>query len=139
MAGNSGNNLALARYNTNGSLDNTFGTGGTVATNLGCANASGSSFAIQSDGKIVVGGYCGIFPNYDFALTRYNINGTLDNTFGNGGSVITPILSEGDQGFAVAIQNDGKILLGGITDNGTNGDGSYANDVSFKNWRWTYF
>lgn len=122
MAGNSGNNLALARYNTNGSLDNTFGTGGTVTTNLGCANASGSSFAIQSDGKIVVGGYCGIFPNYDFALTRYNMNGTLDNTFGNSGIVITPILSAGDQGMAVAIQNDGKILLGGSTDNGSNGD-----------------
>ncbi|NOT35957.1 MAG: T9SS type A sorting domain-containing protein [Saprospiraceae bacterium] len=122
VAGKSGNNLALVRYNINGSLDYTFGNAGIVVTNLGCANASGSSCVLQRDGKIVVGGYCGIFPNRDFALTRYNSNGTLDNTFGNGGTVITPILTSGDLGNSVAIQSDGKILLGGSTDNSANSD-----------------
>ncbi|MBK7233776.1 MAG: T9SS type A sorting domain-containing protein [Saprospiraceae bacterium] len=122
LGGNSGNNLALARYQINGSLDDTFGMGGAVTTNLGCANASGSTMELQNDGKILLGGYCGIFPNYDFALTRYNTDGSLDQSFGNAGSVITPILNAGDQGLSIAIQNDGKILLGGVTDNGSNGD-----------------
>jgi uncharacterized delta-60 repeat protein len=122
VAGNSGNNLAIARYNTNGSLDNTFGTGGIVTTNIGCANASGSDFIMQPDGKYLIGGYCGIFPSYDFALTRYHINGLIDNTFGINGTAITAILNAGDQGLALAIQNDGKIIQGGYTDNGSNGD-----------------
>ncbi|MGB5025640.1 MAG: T9SS type A sorting domain-containing protein [Saprospiraceae bacterium] len=122
VAGNSGNNLAIARYNENGSLDNTFGTGGIVTTNIGCANASGSDFIIQRDGKYLIGGYCGIFPRYDFALTRYHINGAIDNAFGINGTAITPILNAGDQGLAIAIQNDGKIIQGGYTDNGSNGD-----------------
>jgi len=122
VAGNSGNNLAIARYNENGSLDNTFGTGGIVTTNIGCANASGSDFIIQPDGKYLIGGYCGIFPRYDFALTRYHINGSLDNAFGINGTAITPILNAGDQGLALAIQNDGKIIQVGYTDNGSNGD-----------------
>ncbi|MBK9108360.1 MAG: hypothetical protein IPM92_08290 [Saprospiraceae bacterium] len=58
VAGYSGNNLALIRYNHNGSLDHNFGSQGIVITNLGCANASGSSLLLQMDGKIVVGGYC---------------------------------------------------------------------------------
>lgn len=122
VAGNSGNNLALTRYNTNGSLDNTFGTGGIVTTNIACANASGSDFVIQTDGKLLVGGYCGIFPRYDFALTRYNTNGTIDNSFGLNGTAITPILNAGDQGLAIALQSDGKIIQAGYTDNGSNGD-----------------
>lgn len=122
VAGNSGNNLALTRYNKNGSLDLNFGTQGIVITNLGCANASGSSLLLQNDGKLVVGGYCGIFPNYDFAITRYLNNGLVDPSFGTAGTAITPILSAGDQGFALAIQNDGKLLLGGMTSNGSNSD-----------------
>ncbi|MBK8449289.1 MAG: T9SS type A sorting domain-containing protein [Saprospiraceae bacterium] len=121
IGGKSGSNAALVRYQTNGSLDNTFGTGG-ILNNIGCFNFAGNSLTMQSDGKLLVGGYCGIFPNFDFALTRFHSNGILDNTFGTNGTVITPVLNGGDQGMAVAIQSDGKILQGGYTDNGSNSD-----------------
>jgi len=55
-----------------GSLDNTFGTGGIVTTPIGSGTDEGHSVAIQSDGKILVAGYSGVYPNYDFALVRYN-------------------------------------------------------------------
>ncbi|MBK9108361.1 MAG: hypothetical protein IPM92_08295 [Saprospiraceae bacterium] len=56
-----------------------------------------------------------IFPNYDFSITRYLTNGSLDSSFGTVGTTITAILNGGDQGFALAIQKDGKLILGGMT------------------------
>ena len=113
--------IVLLRYNTDGTLDNTFGNGGIQTTTCGVV-ALGYSVAIQSDGKIVVGGETmSIFPDRDFVLLRYKTNGTLDSTFGNGGITITPNDSL-DNGQAIAIQNDGKILFGGRTKSATNFD-----------------
>src|SRR6516164_1693828 len=73
--------FGLARYNSNGTLDATFGTGGKVKTTF--ADFDGArAVAIQSDGKIVVAGYTLVNYSPDFALARYNSNGTLDATFG---------------------------------------------------------
>jgi len=105
-----------------GTLDNTFGTGGIVTTTIGSSYASGRSIAIQSDGKIVVAGYYSNGSNYDFALVRYNSNGILDATFGTNGIVSTPIGSFDDNGNSVVIQNDGKIIVVGYSNNGTNND-----------------
>ena len=111
-AGSSGGKFALARYNSDGSLDTTFGTGGLVTTAF-ASDSGGGAVAIQSDGKIV---HAGIkFAGVDnFALARYNIDGSLDTTFGTGGLVTT------NMGFAaahdVAIQADGKIVAVGTDD-----------------------
>jgi uncharacterized delta-60 repeat protein len=103
-------NFALARYNTNGTLDTTFGTGGKAATDFG-ADDRAFSIALQADGKIVAEGMTG----NDFALARYNTNGTLDTTFGSGGKVITDFAGSNDIGLGVAVRSDGKIVAVGRT------------------------
>ena len=75
----------LARYNTDGSLDTTFGVGGIQTTSFGSGYAVGHSVAIQSDGKILVAGRAYNGSNEDFGLARYNTDGSLDSTFGDNG------------------------------------------------------
>jgi len=80
--GSSYTDIALARYNDDGSLDTTFGNGGKVTTSFGNkVNSSASSIAVQTDGKIVVGGRGGSSD----VVVRYDSNGSLDTTFGSGG------------------------------------------------------
>jgi uncharacterized delta-60 repeat protein len=115
--------LVIINKNTHaqaGSLDLSFGTGGKVASSL---SATGHSFAtasaIQSDGKIVAAGYTYIGSNVDFAVTRYNTNGSLDLSFDGDGMVTTDLGDLYDFCYSVAIQNDGKIVLVGMTANST--------------------
>jgi uncharacterized delta-60 repeat protein len=110
LAGSSGANFALARYNTNGSLDTSFDGDGKVTTSLGSSYATAYSVVIQQDGKILLGGK----HREDFALARYNSNGSLDTGFDGDGTLTTDIgLSSVDAGYSVAVQADGKILLAG--------------------------
>jgi uncharacterized delta-60 repeat protein len=128
--------LALARYNTDGSLDNSFSADGKLTTAFGTGDGSGSAVAIQVDGKIVVAGYASNGTDDDLALTRYNTNGTLDNSFGMDGKVTTAFGTGDDHGYAVAIQPDGKILVAGDAFNGTNYDlalARYNTDGSLDN------
>ncbi|MFH0867173.1 MAG: T9SS type A sorting domain-containing protein, partial [Bacteroidota bacterium] len=104
-------NFGLVRYNTNGTIDNTFGTGGKVITDFG-GDDYGWSSGILSDGKIVLAG----ISNYNFALAKYNTDGTLDNTFGTGGKVITDMGSN-DYGFCVSVQPNDRIIVAGQSDN----------------------
>ena len=69
------------RYNTDGSLDTNFDSDGKVTTAIGSANDYALSVAIQSDGKIVAAGYSDNGSNDDFALVRYNTDGSLDTSF----------------------------------------------------------
>lgn len=110
-------NIIVVRYNTNGSLDTTFGTGGIAYTDLGYGDDFAYALGIQSDGKIVVAGqsYNGI--NDDFAVVRYNTNGSRDTTFGTDGMVATPVGSGSDGAYALGIQSDGKIVLAGYSSN----------------------
>jgi uncharacterized delta-60 repeat protein len=122
--GNQATRFALARYNTNGSLDRTFGTGGEVITNIRTGNEdSANGLAIQPDGKIVAAGST-YDPNKslrDFALVRYTTGGSLDKTFGIGGTVVTDF---GDTGFsdinAVTLDAQGRIAVAGYTSPGYN-------------------
>ncbi|MFN9914614.1 MAG: hypothetical protein ACK53L_18645, partial [Pirellulaceae bacterium] len=85
------------RYNTDGSLDTSFGTSGRVVTAIGTTIDQGYSITLQPDGKIVIAGATyNSSNNYDFALIRYNANGSLDGSFGTGGTVTTPIGSSND-------------------------------------------
>ncbi|MGX7666375.1 T9SS type A sorting domain-containing protein [Flavobacterium pedocola] len=105
--------FGLSRYNSDGSLDSTFGTDGKVITRVSGSGACyGRSVAIQSDGKIVVAGNSAYVSHIDFALVRYNSDGSLDTTFGSNGEVTTNIPGYGL--FSMVIQkNDGKILVSG--------------------------
>ncbi|MEJ7623011.1 MAG: hypothetical protein WKF34_03380 [Pyrinomonadaceae bacterium] len=115
---NAGTNFAVVRYNTNGTLDTTFNGTGKVVTPIG-NGSSASSVAIQADGRIVAAGYSSSFgATYDFAVVRYNADGTLDTSFNGTGKVATPIGSSGDFARSVAIQSDGKIVAAGSSCNG---------------------
>jgi uncharacterized delta-60 repeat protein len=104
--------FALVRYNTNGSLDTTFGTGGKVTSSLSSTTEWINSIKSQSDGTIVAAGYANNGTNDDFAVARYNTDGSLDTTFGTSGKVLTQILTN-EVVYSVAIQSDGKILAAG--------------------------
>ena len=120
---NGGNyDFALVRYNANGSLDTGFGTGGKVITPVGSGYNIAYALGIQPDGRIVAAGYSYNGSNYDFALVRYNTDGSLDTDFGTGGIVTTPVGSSDDKALALAIQSDGGIVAAGYSDNGSNYD-----------------
>jgi uncharacterized delta-60 repeat protein len=103
----------VARYNSNGTLDATFGVGGKAITDLGQRQLV-SGLVLQNDGKIVVVGTTREDgSDIDFALARYNVDGTLDSTFGDGGKVVTDFGGLDDRIYSVALQSDGKIIIAG--------------------------
>ncbi len=81
----------------------------------------GNALAVQSDGKILVTGYSNNGTDYDVVLIRYNVNGSLDTGFGTSGAVTWDGGSH-DSGRALAVQSDGKILVTGYSNNGTDTD-----------------
>jgi uncharacterized delta-60 repeat protein len=103
--------MIVARYNVDGSLDATFGNNGIVTTAVG-DQAIANAVALQADGKIVVAGRGGTSNQTSFVVVRYNANGSLDDSFGNAGIVITSVGSFARL-HAVAIQFDGKIVAAG--------------------------
>jgi uncharacterized delta-60 repeat protein len=113
------NVFAAVRYNTDGSLDTTFGSAGKVLTSIGTGDSFGKGLALQADGKILVAGYAYGTGNYDFALVRYNTNGSLDTNFVLQGKDTTAVGHADDLGRGVAVQPDGKILVAGASYTGT--------------------
>jgi uncharacterized delta-60 repeat protein len=116
LSGSSNGDCVLSRYNSDGSLDSSFGNGGTV-TSLFAGNDFGGLVTVQSDGKILQGGS----SNGDFVLTRYNANGTLDTSFSDDGKVMTNIGGDGI-GCSVTELLNGKILVAGTSDSNNNGN-----------------
>lgn len=111
VVGENGTDFLVARYNTDGSLDFSFGTGGKVTADFG-AEDTAYAIAIQPDGKILVIGSTANGSSGDFALVRYNPNGSLDSSFGGNGKLITDFGGL-DAAFAVVLQPDGKLIAGG--------------------------
>ena len=120
--GNGAADFCLARYSSAGVLDAGFGKGGKAITPVSAYGDYGLAMAVQADGKIVVAGYCSdgasTNPHFDFCLARYHsvgpLPGALDGSFGGGnGKVISPIGPSDDNGTAVAVQADGKIVVAG--------------------------
>jgi uncharacterized delta-60 repeat protein len=115
----------LARYNIDGTLDNSFGSHGGVATQFpNNILAHAFAVALQRNGDIVAVGQTAptdvdVVPGpSDFALARFNPNGTIDPTFGNGGFVSTPFGSSEAFANTVLIQIDGKIIAVGNSNAG---------------------
>ena len=107
--------FALARYNADGTLDTSFGDSGQVMTDVGISGSNATGVALQKDGKIVVVGYAvnNSGTNYDFACVRYNTDGKVDQSFGDGGKVMTSVGQGDGKANSVAVQSDGKIIVAG--------------------------
>jgi len=110
--------FALARYRNDGNPDTSFGNGGALTTSFGGNFAAVSALMLQPDGKIVVAGTVDFNPDLpgsglDFALARYNSNGTLDGSFGKGGKVVFDFFGSFDQANSAVLQPDGKIIVVG--------------------------
>ena len=123
--GIAGDDFALARYLPDGSLDPDFGTNGMQTTNLNFYDGA-NSIVIQPDGKIMIAGTTLIETKQVFALTRYHSNGQLDMEFGVGGKVTTQTSTWGDGANALALQADGKIVVGGFSFSGFDYDFALA-------------
>jgi uncharacterized delta-60 repeat protein len=104
----------VARFNTDGTPDNTFGgTGSVTVTFNGGLNDQLQGLAIQPDGKIVVVGYANVGTQNDFAIARLTPTGALDASFGSGGKVTTDFNGQVDEAWAALIQSDGAIVVAG--------------------------
>ena len=116
-------NLCLMRFSADGTLDTSFGSAGTASTLASTNDANIVIDAVklvrQPDGKLVVGGACSVGTKLNFCAARFLANGTLDSTFGDlvsgtpSGKVVTQIGTGTDTVRALALQPDGKLVLGG--------------------------
>ena len=123
LLGGSSNNFVtftVVRYSVNGTLDPSFGTGGIKLGPPLVSESFMTSLAVQPDGKILAAGSSNQFPNRDVTLVRYNIDGSVDSTFGNSGVVITPIgINRLDGPTEIKLQADGKIVVTGSSEGDT--------------------
>jgi len=117
--------IALVRYNTDGSVDGSFGTNGLVRTTLAGVAAGASAIAVQPDGKILVAALTFTASNNTtgIALLRYNANGTLDTAGFNAASGQGYVLASIGPGLvgdtcALALQGDGRIIVAGASQTG---------------------
>ncbi|HYK44686.1 MAG TPA: hypothetical protein VEV83_05945, partial [Parafilimonas sp.] len=114
--------FAMVRYTSNGTIDSSFGVDGKVISDLA---AGGHNVLILPDGKILLDAGVGLeWPNSAFFMTRFNPNGTPDSSFGVNGFGDTIYFKDAFSNSAIALQNDGKIIVGGSA-GVTQGDGSY--------------
>jgi len=113
--GNFDEDFACVRFNSNGSLDSSFGNNGIITDFFG-GNDEANALVIQLDGKIILGGVAdrtGVGGSVDMALARYNVDGSLDSSFGSGGKVLLDYVGHTDVAYGLALQMDGKILVAG--------------------------
>ncbi len=108
--------FALMRLNTDGSYDSSFGNGGAVTASIthstSGAGDRGTSLALHPDGRIYVAGIAGSI-NYDFGLARFTPAGVLDTSFAGTGSMIVDFNALEDGAEGIALEPNGRIVLGG--------------------------
>ncbi|HVZ43898.1 MAG TPA: Ig-like domain-containing protein [Ramlibacter sp.] len=131
LAGSSKNggvdqDFSVVRLNADGSLDTSFNPGGTLpgtkAISAGSTEDTGTTVALQPDGKILVGGYYWNGVDYDFAVMRLYADGSFDPSFDSNGVKLMSVGSDDDFASSITVQPDGKILVGGYSSNGANHD-----------------
>src|SRR5262249_10769817 len=106
----------LTRYASDGTIDPSFGTNGTITIAFaGGANVESQDLAVQPEGRILVAGYTGALfgGQTDFAVSRYGADGSLDTSFGVNGTVVSDWNGGVDRAYAVELQSDGKIVVAG--------------------------
>jgi len=118
--------MTLVRYNDNGTLDNSFSGDGIAHIKFSDGDDSANSGLIQPDGKIVVAGYAINDANgkKDFAIARFNPDGTLDDSFQGNGMTLIHITEFSDAAYTLLRQPDGKYLMGGLAHSETAAGGS---------------
>ncbi|MBW1750832.1 MAG: hypothetical protein JRJ37_09085, partial [Deltaproteobacteria bacterium] len=117
VAGSSSNtsdlDFMLFRLLGDGSLDPDFNYDGTVTTSAGSSDDEIMALVLQDDGKIIAAGYSSSSTDRDFALARYNSDGSLDRNFGQEGIVVTSVGNSDDEITGLALQEDGAIVVTG--------------------------
>ena len=114
--------IALVRYNPDGSLDTSLDTDGIEIIAVGSGNDNARAIAVQSDGKILIAGSAYNGADSEFALVRYNQDGSLDTVFDGDGIATTAIGGTYDYAYAIAVQSDARIIAAGYSDTGTGSD-----------------
>jgi uncharacterized delta-60 repeat protein/uncharacterized repeat protein (TIGR01451 family) len=107
-----GTDFAIARYNSDGTLDSNFGQGGKATADFFGGNDGARGIAVQQDGKIVLSGFATRGTERLFTLARFDETGNLDQAFGAGGKVVLDLGST-SEAFKVVLQDDGKIVAAG--------------------------
>jgi uncharacterized delta-60 repeat protein len=105
--------FGLARYQPDGTLDASFGTGGKVTTDFAGGDDKVFALAVRPRGKLVAAGRAFTGASEDYALARYERNGALDRSFGRRGTVTTDFNGDFDQALDLAVQADGKLVAAG--------------------------
>jgi len=126
QSGNSnGSDIMLIRLNNDGSMDNSFDNDGKVVTEVPGNSLAANSVALQVDGKIVIAGNRFLSGQAEFLSARYNMDGSIDNSFGINGMKIFSFSNWYSTTHSIAVQPGGDILIGGTTDI-ANGFGKFA-------------
>jgi uncharacterized delta-60 repeat protein len=112
--------MAIARFNADGSLDTTFDGDGKKTVDFQNSVDYAYAVAVQPDGKIVVAGSGDVDGSYNFALVRLNPNGGFDTGFDEDGKVNTDFAAGGDTARGVVVLPDGKLIAGGTFFTGSN-------------------
>ncbi len=134
--------IVLARYLPNGLLDKSFGEEGKVISPLNQTGAGAHAMALQKDGKIVLAGFTLDHFDFNFALLRFLPDGKPDLSFGEAGMVITDYNQSADLAYAIVLQKDEKIVIGGLSNNDFSlarflKDGSLDNSFGNRGWATT--
>jgi uncharacterized delta-60 repeat protein len=105
--------FAAARFAATGEVDLGFGSSGLASASFGAQSASSAGLALQPDGKIVIAGQTLNTGRGDFGVARFSSGGQLDPTFGSSGELTVDFYGDLDAANAIAIQPDGRIVVGG--------------------------
>ncbi|MEA1897797.1 MAG: T9SS type A sorting domain-containing protein, partial [Bacteroidota bacterium] len=115
-------NMCVVRYESNGSMDLTFGSGGIVLNSIGCVKDRTRAMTLQADGKILVAGFMVDGLDEQAFLTRINTDGSIDNSFGNAGVATLDVGGNDDRYWALSVRPDGKIIAAGYNGTASNWD-----------------
>jgi uncharacterized delta-60 repeat protein len=121
----SNSDFIATRFDTSGKLDHAFGNKGVMVTDAGSETDALSSVAIQSNGKIVAGGQTSRSGINQFALIRYDKNGTVDTSYGSNGLVVTNFGGACNIN-SIVLQTDNKVVAAGTFNNGSSTDFAIA-------------
>jgi uncharacterized delta-60 repeat protein len=119
IVGSATTGVLVARYDGNGDLDPSFGTGGVTVSDFVPEFEAGNGLVLQPDGKVVITGTSSNTGTGAFRVARYTAAGVLDPTFGVGGTTTVDVTSGNDFGYQILRQADGKLVIGGAA-NSTN-------------------
>ena len=119
------NDFVVVKYDSTGTLDSTFGSGGKVITDISGGYDNATSMVLDSNNNIFVAGYGynSAIGNNDFVVVKYDMTGTIDSTFGSGGKVITDINGIYDKAYSMVLDSSNNIFVAGHA-----GTGTWSND-----------